>query len=386
MVQLEEMGSHCCIMEEAPFRVCALGAAGDTHQFPVVEKDVLRVGRWFPEGRNGASGAWTVTRDTLRQLTKNFYRMRREGNRVPWIWEHDGGAKERIGDVADLWVAGDALYARCQVTDKAHQFSFGAKTGDETAHEVSVEVSSNWTDGKGNQYDLALTHLAVVINPVVTDQGPFRRLSLKGKTRMAKEDEGAEGGSDASNWTLAEVKELLQKAGVNLPDSATTKEAIVAVVDSQSVAPEAGADDAELPMAIDNLAPEQMTPSQLSLALRRTRMSLAGAKDRISALEKAGTDAQRKSFESQLDSLIAAGDVKPAEKDEILADGASCSFRLSLLERLRGRAVVPTANGRVARLGATAAPPGVLTEEQQKEEAAKIREESLRRMGLPKRA
>ena len=138
---------------------------------PVVEKDILRVGTWHLSD----DSTWRVTPDTLRRIAGNFARSRAAGNRVPWIVNHDGGAANRIGDVVRLEVRGDTLVARLAVTDRRYAADFG-EPGDTSEHEVSVEVQEPWADGTGQRYPIALTHVANVLNPVVTRQGPAIRV------------------------------------------------------------------------------------------------------------------------------------------------------------------------------------------------------------------
>ncbi len=117
-----------------------------------------------------------VTRATLEQLVKNFRSARSAGNRIPWIWNHDGKAQDRIGDLVDLQIRGQTLVGQLQVLDESAKLSFGNQPGELTFQEVSIEITEHWVDGKGNQYPLAITHVANVLNPVVPNQKPFRRV------------------------------------------------------------------------------------------------------------------------------------------------------------------------------------------------------------------
>lgn len=321
----------------------------DISATPRVRKDILRVGKWIVDGE---SQAWEVTTKTLSALVDNFRRFRANGNRCPLIWDHDGGSEGRVGDVVDLTIDGDVLYATCEIQDPKHLSSFGSKPGDESKHECSVEVAEPFTDGGGNTYPICLTHLAVCLNPVVAGQGPFRRLST-GKIKMAKkrlaDDEPVEG---VDSFSVDEVKEMLGKAGFTIPDVATSKESVMAAflaLAGETETPEEAVP--EVPAEVTDAVMASATPQQLRVWFKRENIKRMSLQKTIDA-DKAAREADaKKSFETELETLVTAGKVHLSHKDDILANAKDCKYRLSLLAPFKAAgAVVPT-NGTIKQLG-----------------------------------
>lgn len=141
-----------------------------------VVKDVLKVGTW-----KAGSGEWVVTDSTLIQLANDFAAMQKAGVKSSLYWgsRPDGGpmgqhgveAKNAIAPIDQVFVQDGVLYCSAYVTDEQ------AKLLSNPAHQVSVGVQPNWTDGAQKKYALALLHVAIVDQPVVTGQGPFLTLS-----------------------------------------------------------------------------------------------------------------------------------------------------------------------------------------------------------------
>lgn len=148
----------------------------DTSKGVRVVKDVLKVGTW-----KAGAGEWVVTDSTLLQLANDFAAMKQAGVKSSLYWgsRADGGpqgqhgveAKNAIAQIDQVFVQDGVLYCSAYVTDEQ------AKLLANPAHQVSVGVQPNWTDGQFGTYALALLHVAIVDQPVVTGQGPFLTLS-----------------------------------------------------------------------------------------------------------------------------------------------------------------------------------------------------------------
>lgn len=321
----------------------------DSTSLPVVEKDILRVGHWKPGG-----DSWHVSPKTLRNICDQFKRYRANGNRVPWIVDHEGGADQRIGDVVALRVDGDRLVARCQVTDKRYSLSFGDKPGDTSSQEVSVEVYEPWEDGAGNRYPIALTHLANVINPVVTGQQPFKRiLSLRKKVRRMAEETVAEDTGEEIASAAVSLDALLSKLatalGVPVPDTVVDEASLFAWLDGLMTTPgeEETAEDAAAVEEISSDVVPVPTDSPMYMSLKKQNDDL---RRRLALVEKS----EREAYHAKLDQLAKDNKITPAEARQYKADAdAIKTYRLSLLaplDRLTGTAV--HTGGVAKRMGA----------------------------------
>lgn len=314
---------------------------------PRVVKDILRVGKWVVDGE---SAEWAVEPKTLSAIVDNFRRFRANGNRCPLIFDHDGGSEGRIGDVVDLTVDGETLYATCEIHNAKHLSAFGAKPGDLTQHEVSVEVSEPFVDGQGNEYPICLTHLAVCLNPVVPGQGPFKRLSLRGKKTMAKKQLATEETEGADSFSVDEVKEMLAKAGYSVPDIATTKEAVMAAFLAMAgEAPEESVPEA--PPEVTDAMVASAQPQQLRVWFKRENQRRLSLQKTIDADKEAREADAKKTFEAELAALVDGGKVHLSHKDELLANGKELKWRLSLLAPFKTAAPTVPTSGTVRKLG-----------------------------------
>ncbi len=306
-----------------PFRLEAAYSpppSGQTSTPPVVVKDLLRVGNWNIQGK-----PWNVTPETLIAVRDNFAKFKAAGNRVPLIWEHDGGAASRSGDLAELFIQGDTLYGKFPITDTKYQASFGTVAGDETPHEVSVEVYESFTDGTGKTYAPCLTHVAIVINPVVPGQGPFKRLSTRGKMQMAKDTTVPEGDGTADNFSIDEVKKMLADAGFAIPDIATTKESVMAAF-LALVGPE---ETSEEPAATDASAMETTPVPAMNMSMRGK--AVEHYRKQLSARIAAESATAKAAFTTAVEALVTDNKIQPAMKETLLATGETAKWQLSLL-------------------------------------------------------
>ena len=346
----------------------------------MVEKDILRVGHWKPNGES-----WHVTPTTLRRLCGQFNRYVAAGNTVPWIEDHDGGAGKRIGDVVGLRVDGDTLIARCQVTQKKYALSFGENPGDTSKQEVSVEVYEPWEDGAGNFYPIALTHLANVINPVVTGQKPFKRLlSLRKPKRIQMADEATddtEGEGSGGNIPFGNVTAMLEKYfEVTIPDSVTDEATLDAFLAGLITTP---GEETETENSTEEVPADMQTGSaggegvQMSLKNKGKpgangsplEREVAELRRRLALHDKS----QKESFHAAVDGLCSANKITPAKGKELkqVADTHKV-YSLSLLspyQDLPANAV--HLGGYARRMGAGATEGGKVETPEEKAERAR---------------
>lgn len=194
-----------------------------------VVKDVLRVGRW-----KAGQADWNVTDDVLKTLANDFAAMVSAGVRSSLYWgsRPDGGplgqhgveAKNAIAPIDQVFVQEGVLYCSAYVTDEQ------AKLLANPSHQVSVGVQPNWTDGQRKTYSLALLHVAIVDQPVVTAQGPFLTLSndsdsVKDQDEMTPELKATLDALTASSSKLTESFITLSNQFVALQAETATKKA-----------------------------------------------------------------------------------------------------------------------------------------------------------------
>jgi hypothetical protein len=323
-----------------------------------------------------------VTPKLLSNLVENFGRFSAAGNRCPWIADHDGGADERYGDVVALRIVGDTLWATHELQEKKYQASFGEQPGDETPQEVSVDVRDNFRDGAGNFYPICLVHVANVVNPVVTNQRGFRRLSFVSKGRqMAK----AAMDTATDTFTMDEVKTLLGSAGMAVPSEVDNKDKLMGYMLAQGGA-EAAEPDASA--SSDGTATASMDPGPglipsggeiktLSLAQSRIRTvekQLADERRMRLSLETKATEDAKSAYVGKVDSLINANRLTPAMKEGLVKAGETSKWQLSLLtpfEAMPNTAVHTTSKSRQFGNGSHGDTPDE-TDEQRKARAKKF--------------
>ncbi len=131
-------------------------------------KDIMRVGT-FKHPQQG----WTLALDhaKLDQYARNFNAMQNNGVDVEFVVNHDlkAGANRVHGETETMYRDGDMLMSRICVR--------GKEGNDLVARvkNVSVEINEPFVDGMGNEYDEAITAVALVEKPIITKQGPFRK-------------------------------------------------------------------------------------------------------------------------------------------------------------------------------------------------------------------
>lgn len=335
-------------------------------------KDILSCGVWD----NSWPEPWDVTPEVLDTIVAGFQLAQTAGYETPVVMidesavDSDGSANQhidiakfKIGEVTALRREGDRLIADLWTASEINPEVYQLDTKNQ---KVSVDVRP-WVDGKNNQYPLRLKHLAIVVHPIVGGQGPFvRQLSQiqPGAKQMAKEKQLAEGdGVDTNSWNFDEVKELLGKFGITLPDSATTKEAVMAVADALSGAGQAEEETPEeMPMdAAANLAanPAGANPLQLSTALRTLGKGYKLATTQLAQNEAAAKAVAKSNFETALTGHVSRGAITEAERQAAIAAGASHGYQLATIQymdRIPANAALPVGQGKARQL-ATNAPP-----------------------------
>lgn len=151
---------------------------------PTFTKRIIRPGTYTVPRSDGTSARIHIGPQRIRSWLTTFDRMRKTGLAVPAPWRHDERALPvRLdGDRMDtdaynnagfwkrLWVdEGDgSLYGEVDVPREDDADRLG-----KTVVDVSLLAKPRWTDGQGNAYEDALTHIALVTHPVAPDNETF---------------------------------------------------------------------------------------------------------------------------------------------------------------------------------------------------------------------
>lgn len=151
-----------------------------------VVKDVLRVGRWkVGLDESGKPVFWNVTPQVLASLSQTTKARLASGDAINFGKSHGDEdllipTDELIAPIDDVLVSGDVLWVSAYVTPAQAEYLANP------SRKVSVGVLDNYTAGDGQQYPLALAHVAVTDRPVVTGQGRFMALanSIQGSKTM----------------------------------------------------------------------------------------------------------------------------------------------------------------------------------------------------------
>lgn len=341
-------------------------------------KDILPVGTWH---HVDWADPWDVTPEILEEIAANFRTAKARGVKIPVLMvdqsspsQHHDIAKNEIGAVDSVYVDGDRLVADMWTNSETDSEVYQLDT---KAREVSVDVRPSFLDGKGHTYGLFLKHVAVVTHPVVTGQGPFvRQLSsdptnrnLKPKTKgkqMAKARQladGAEGDAADQAWTLDEVKDLLSKFNITIPEEATTKEAVLAVAAALSGSTSSESKPAE-EMPADSAAaiaenPAGSTPAQLASACRTLGRKLATQSRQLASQAAAELAARKTNYDTSLKRHVGRGAISEADRAEYLKTGEALGYQMSAIsafDKIPDNATVPLKGGQ-ARQMATGNPP-----------------------------
>lgn len=358
-------------------------------------KDILRVGVLhnadWPQ-------PWNVTPEVLDTIARSFRLAQSNGNAIPVQMakddadQHSNNSAYKVGEVLSVYVEGDTLYADFWTNSETDPEVYQLDT---KKREVSVSVQERFMDGNGVEYPLFLEHIAIVNGPVVTGQGPFlRRLSLKSsnakgtkpmaKSRQLAADDAASEGADDQSWTLDEVKELLAKFSIVIPDSATTKEAIMAVADALSGGgSEESAETpvAEMPAEMAAKVAENPTsypPAQLSAACRTLARQCSTQSKQLASQAAADLSARKNNYDATLKRHVSRGAITEADRTEQLTAGAVHGYQLSaisVLDKVPDSTSVPLngGNGKSKQLATGAAPKVDANEQSADEVAAKAR-------------
>lgn len=319
------------------------------------DKDVLRTGRWMVGDR-----CWDVTTTLLRRLVQNFQLARPRGVRVPVVWNHSNDARDKIGEVVRLYVAGDTLRARfwAAIPEDIRRLNL-------TTDEASVEVAEPWKDGAGRSYDTFLTHVAIVNHPVVMNQGPIYRLQLSQVTRqqdqgesMTRNDSTDAHDVDDNTPSLLDMATIIQLINEMMGALGTSYQLADDTDESNFESRLRDLRDRIDAVVSDHdpsseKSPDSPVSANLQQQLDSVTRQLANHRHLLN-------QEREQAFGRAMDRLIAEGRLTPADREALLDAARPANYSLSLLgpfERMPAGGMVPTSPA--ARRNANASAPRI---------------------------
>lgn len=217
-------------------------------------KKILKVGN-FEKSTDGIK--FDVTPRSLDHLVNTFKEMRANGVRVPLPMGHTTDESKNKGWVVDMEHDGESLWATIQFTvDNAEELT--------KSNDVSVYIPHEKKDGQGRLYHRPITHVALTPYPVIPGLGDFQAVAAS----FVKES--------SMDWSK------LQKA-LGISTVMTDENAVGLIAEAF--------EKAKTPVATTPISASQ-PPAVINIVKDNRRM--------------------------RLDSLVTAGKLSPAVRDELI--------------------------------------------------------------------
>ncbi len=142
-------------------------------------KELIRTGRYVKDGEE-----ILISQDRIDNWKNQFTSMMLNGVRVPLMNGHSDDADDTRGSVVDMFDEDGSLVAILEAIGEDAIRSV-------STNDVSIATEGTFTDGKGNVYEDAITHVALTPRPVVPGQEPAVAFSfVDGKDDDASKAEG----------------------------------------------------------------------------------------------------------------------------------------------------------------------------------------------------
>lgn len=153
----------------APTTAPQTAASGQPKQSFV--KDLIRLGSYT---KASTDQSLDVTSEKLQHWADTANAMNTAGVKIPVNLDHEMSADATRGYARDFFVSGGTLFATIDLIGQ-DAIDMAGRT------EVSIGLTPKIVDGKGNEYENAIEHVALTSFPVVPGQGGFIKLS-RGQT------------------------------------------------------------------------------------------------------------------------------------------------------------------------------------------------------------
>jgi len=228
---------------------------------PFFDKQILKPGTYNVPAPDGTMQKVHLSAERFKRWVDNFKKMAAAGLNIPAPWRHDEkaiplrlsadqgdtDAFQNGGFWRDLWVDNNGtLHGRVEVPDEE---TAKQKIG-KTVREVSPLVKGKWADGAGNEYEDAITHIALVTHPVAQAQENFTPIAASlafSHSQLLVADEELvppelqfqvvqepatemPEPTSASNATVQDAVGVLRELGLNLPDDTTPENILERIV------------------------------------------------------------------------------------------------------------------------------------------------------------
>lgn len=246
-------------------------------------KDIARVGTYTHPREK-----WRldITPERMGKWVDSFRKMKANGVPCEVNVDHSIKAEDARGQVVDMFIEGDRLIGIHElVGDESIKLA-------ERVHNVSPYIELDYTDGKGNKYGEAITHSAIVQQPVIPGQMPFEALAAS---------IGASGvqALQFSNGDTMKLDELRKLVGAG---AEVTDEALQAMV----------ADAIRKAKTAQTEAERTATGKQAEIDQLKARIAELEAKGQKAAPDDDTLGMLAEGAETALESLVEMGHVTPA--------------------------------------------------------------------------
>lgn len=185
---------------------------------PKFLKPCLGPGQWVVQGEDGEPGLFTADPARVKRWADNGKAMLSAGLKIPVIWEHtlEPGDKSGLpltdaellrsmrdqdailtkynaGFVTDFVLNDDQLAFELDIPLEEDAEKVGT-----TVQAISPLIEDDFIDGDGRQWRDSICHVALTNKPVISQQGPFKRVAASLKSmrfvRLSRPWGGGKGG------------------------------------------------------------------------------------------------------------------------------------------------------------------------------------------------
>jgi len=315
---------------------------------PKYIKDIIRPGKYRPMGPDGKRYDIEITADRIRRWKDTFDKYRAAGNQVLAPIGHFNDAKPvRVDEAPPEAIHNQGYWEQLEIAADGTLYGV-AELPVETVNkirEVSLFAPRLVEDGSGNKFEDAITHIALVTQPIMNKQKRFIPADAAIALSMSADSPG---GPQKPNdrgvlLTLDTVLGLLADLGIELPPDTTDMNfmdrlgtALMAIKSTKKM--EEGGDDDEAPQGSKPAKPAAVVMSYPTF--EAFAMSLLTG--------TAATDHGKPYTDAELRILFEAQKPKPAELTP--EQSAELAFANSAKRQtFRDRVAKCVANGKVTK-------------------------------------
>lgn len=173
------------------------------------KKDLIQVGTFLHPQRK--EERIRITKKRMEKWIANFQRYKANGGDIHIPIRHTEDPRDNAGWLEDMMIEDDKLFGILEITDE----DIVKKVESKSIKDVSISISPDFLDEKGNKYDEIIDHIALTVIPQIRGQGPFVKLE-SGEFEALEEEKPADELGDkekdklslSKSTTEEEMKEL----------------------------------------------------------------------------------------------------------------------------------------------------------------------------------